>query len=304
MPYVTGTANNQAELLSAIQGACTAHGWTLSGSVLHAGDCHIQLTAGTNSIKVSAGTGIDGSNALTGQAPASAYLGSPYTPEPLSYPCTYNIHVFAAEVFVLVRFGIDAWVWAAWGQSPVQGLPGTGVWFTASTTRDQGYNQLSWWASPPYFGRCYNYSLLQGTGPFWIGELTALGTQSFVHHGLDGGSWTTAMDASGNQYAGTAARAMSGAGYLMAAYQPNLWNGEAALVPIQPYITRGSNKVSIIADLANARYVRLDNLNVEDTITLGTDVWKVYPFYRRDSANRNGIASSSGTLGWAVRYDG
>ena len=85
---------------------------------------------------------------------------------------------------------------------------------------------------------------------------------------------------------------------------PNTWNGEATLLPVQAYLARPSSKVSLIAELGHMRYVRIDNYNAGDIITLGADRWKVFPWWQRNAASRDGADFSSGTLGFAVRYDG
>ena len=87
---------------------------------------------------------------------------------------------------------------------------------------------------------------------------------------------------------------------------PSAWNGESVLVPIQVITSRPSNLWSLVGELTHARYVRLDNLEPGQLITLGPDRWKVYPFYRKDATARDGGdgIDHTGTLGWAIRYDG
>jgi hypothetical protein len=97
---------------------------------------------------------------------------------------------------------------------------------------------------------------------------------------------------------------------IMTKYSPNLWNDESVLTPCTPYVTRGSSKCSIVADIDILRYLRIDTHFAEDIITLGTDKWKVYPMYKRDTTTRIDFGSSygpiqhSGTLAYALRYDG
>jgi hypothetical protein len=90
---------------------------------------------------------------------------------------------------------------------------------------------------------------------------------------------------------------------------PNDFNGGNVLIPIRALIGRSSNTCSIAAQMKNARYVRLDNLNSGDIITFGTDQWKVYPWHRRNATVRNGVqwatgATHTGTCGFAFRYTG
>ena len=71
MAYETGSANSFADLLAALQAACTGNGWTLSGNVLHKGTCYAEVkltqTQGSvvwpnSALGVRACNGIDGSN--------------------------------------------------------------------------------------------------------------------------------------------------------------------------------------------------------------------------------------------------
>lgn len=88
--------------------------------------------------------------------------------------------------------------------------------------------------------------------------------------------------------------------------QPSVWNSEAVLLPIKAFIGRPSAKTSLGADMEFARRLRIDNLTPGDILVLGSDKWKIYPWYRKDVANRNGgiYANHSGTFGWAIRYQG
>ena len=87
---------------------------------------------------------------------------------------------------------------------------------------------------------------------------------------------------------------------------PSAWNGESPLLPIQAYVWRASAKCSLVVDMRHARYLRIDNYEPGQIITLGGDSWKVYPFYRKASSARNGGIGidHTGTFGWAIRYDG
>lgn len=87
---------------------------------------------------------------------------------------------------------------------------------------------------------------------------------------------------------------------------PNTWNSEAVLLPIRAYKVRPSYKISLTADLEHARYTRIDNYTPGQIITLGSERWKIFPWYRKDAVNRNGgyVINHSGTFGWAIRYEG
>ena len=91
---------------------------------------------------------------------------------------------------------------------------------------------------------------------------------------------------------------------------PSAWNSEASLLPIRIVKERPSYKSSLILDCENARHFRIDNMAPGDILTLGSDKWKVFPWYRKNSSvptsnmapptNYNHTAC----LGWAIRYEG
>jgi len=300
MAYITGSANDLAALRSALFNACIVNGWTLSGEVIRKGNVYLRVQIAGNYLTFMGGTGIDGSNNLTGTAPSAARIGRPSTSSPdLVWPLSYEIFVLTNpdEVYLICNYNVELYQWAAFGQSTMPGLSGTGMWCGASL----GSSALGG-ASPisitPTGGSSSSSSTLICPALFWSTGINGNSdVNSFIQHGLDGNAW------SNSTYITTGFRAAA----TLLNELPNNWNSESVLVPIQVFVPRTSgNKMSMLADLAHARYLRIDNHAPGEIITLGSDRWKAYPWYKKDSANRNGGSSltHSGTMGWAVRYDG
>ncbi len=88
--------------------------------------------------------------------------------------------------------------------------------------------------------------------------------------------------------------------------QPSAFSSEAIFLPIQIAVPRASNKTSIVADVKNARYLRIDNYEPGQILTLGNDKWMVFPFHRKNITARNGgdYIDHTGTFGWVIRYEG
>lgn len=283
MAYVTGTANSIADLLTAIQAACTANGWTLAGNVLYKGTCYVEIAVSSAQITIQGGTGIDGSNNLTGRADSKiGYLGAVINSVAFGWPVTYEVFINAApdEVVAEVTYAVNAHQRIGWGQSSVSGLTGTGNWYSGIVTRSNSYSGFDTRGENGYstlypamslFGRFENDSMPHG-----------------VDHRLDATTW---VEKSGVQD-------MLGA----ILRQPSQWNGEACLLPVTAYASRPSGFVSKVLELAHVRFVNIANLNDGQIITLGTDRWKIYPFWRRGTA----LAVSTGSwyAGHAFRYDG
>jgi hypothetical protein len=296
MPYAFGQANDMPSLLAALKTACVDGGWSVnSGTVLSSGDCHVNLIIHADYIEAAAGLGFT-AGALVDPAPGSVRLMNVTDGQLFDWPVKWTAHVFDDEAYFFVNYGADRYAYVAFGQSPVPSLPGKGVWISGYPD-DVPLDGVSYDSTPPYGALQQRGNFFASTGPFFCRQASSP-TNSFLHHGLDGGGWS---DATGD----TVISANRTAGYLLAS-QPSAWNGEAVLLPMQPMMNRPANKRSIVADLSNARYIRIDSMDPETIITLGPDRWKVYPFYRKNAAVPNGDtqADHSGTFAWAIRYEG
>lgn len=161
MPYYTGTANDWAALLSALQSACTSNGWTLSGDVLHKGNCHVQVLVSeysyvraiigggwptkddTRSLYIRPGSGVDGSGQLVDGAMCMPRVGGMYSGRasmdfdciPFTFPVEYDVHVNSDpdEVFLLVKHDVDYFQHLSFGHNPLaEATGGSGCWAAAS----------------------------------------------------------------------------------------------------------------------------------------------------------------------------
>lgn len=283
MAYINGTAATLEALRTAIFSACTAEGWSLSGDVLSKSGMFARVQVVSGTLRLLGGTGIDGSNNLTGAATNFVSIGG----LSIDYPLAYEIFVFDAEIYVVVNYGVDRYQFCAWGKTTVAGVGGTGMWFGATMG-----STLSSALAISFSG-----NTAQPSGAlFWFAWPNNTTRVMYLHHGLDGGGW-----AEGNALAG----AFNTINDLLSLL-PNSWNSEAVLIPARIYLSRPSNKYSLVADAEHFRHVRIDNYEPGQVITLGPDRWKILPWHRKDSANRNGGNSiqHTGTFGWAIRYEG
>lgn len=344
MAYATGTANSFSDLLTALRNACTSNGWTLSGEVLHKGTCYVQTRVGENGqtvdsppsnsmLIIRAGTGIDGSNLLTGASTVT--LGGPRigrlqaasgsTFPDWDWPVTYHCHINTApdEVCFVVNYGAGQYFqMLMFGQSPSSGNAGTGNWhfgtipefgtYTALTRRvnEAGVTPNATQMAPAGMF-CPMIAWLQGNGAY---SMQTDKCNNFQIHGaiID----STGLPDWSNKYysldifnpptydlvvcAGITIMPLM-------SYQPNAWNNESLLLPIQICQPRSSGKMSLIGELGSIRAIRNDFISDGEIITLGSDSWKVYPAYKKNAAVRNGATSGldhSGTMAMAIRYDG
>lgn len=290
MAYVTGTASTLTDLLTAVRNACTANGWVLAGNVLSKGTCYVELKTNSAWLEVRGGTGKDGNNNLTGVT--SMWPGQLCVSSVVAYPLTYFIHLFADpdEVYVVVNYAVSFYETLAFGRSAFPGLVGSGNWYcgglkgTAAPNFD-ARGMTMWQTNFP------SYSLFGGAWSPGSG-LPPWG----VDHSLDGASWSVE-----GGFADSSALFWR---------QPNLWNSESTLAPIRVYASRPSGFRSPVLECANARFVAIDNLTDQQIITLGSDRWKVYPWFRRGPHGgpinfpANPAPYHTIQFGHALRYDG
>lgn len=293
MAYISGTAATFAELVTGIRNACTANGWTLSGEVLHKGTVYQRVLVNGNFIDSQGGTGIDGSNALTGAAASAARIGSLSSDSripPITFPASYQVFISAEpdEVMVVVGYGADLYQWLAWGKSYVS-LPGTGGWFSGTMSS----------ATSTYTAGIYitsnggeSDSVRLCPALFWADQRNTERGE-FVNHGIGAAGWD------GVGIIATRYRAP------LDAITPNAYNNQAVLLPIQCYTTAyGSSKVALVVDVKSIRAISINNLNPGEIITLGADRWKVFPWYKKTTETSIIQGDSTGKYGFAVRYDG
>lgn len=303
MAYLTGTAANITALMDNLRSACTSNGWTLSGNILHKGNCYIRSQINNGFIEWMGGTGKDVSNNLTGAAPRVVRTGD-FRTNALTFPCNYEAFIFSNpdEVVFVINYSTDFYQYVMFGLSDVANLPGVGVYYAASRYAITGGSTALWeFASNPN-GLSSTTDASQGAPAFTGIGSGQLAQSSYIHHGFDGATWTS------DSNTGTGYATSFHANAPLLSLLPSSWNGETVLLPFPIYVNRSTgNKVSLAADLKNIRHCRIDNHSPGATITLGADKWKLYPWYKKNTTVRDGSTSEaqhSGTLGYAVRYDG
>ncbi len=308
MAHFIGQVSSISELKNVLFEALLNSGWIADGSnIMKKNNIAIQCVASGNALACRMGLGASAGSLIT-PSPSDFYLYAIVSSEPFLYPIKYNIHLFDKEVFLIVNWSIDKYTYLMFGQSPVSGLPGSGNWLCSTNAVTSTVSGIDYGYNSPYntINVAYNGSLT--TGPFWgrLGGGTPMADT--FHIQFNGYEWTSIYGGSADfqNEPDPGVKACNGAGRIMADSQPNAWNNQSILAPVMPNISMASNKCVIIGEIINLRYIRLDNLNPEEIVTLGTDRWKVYPFYKKNAAARNNgyRAPHSGTLGYAVRYDG
>ena len=248
-------------------------------------------------------------NAVLNPAPNVVSIGriferSGFPTREIEFPCTYEVMGFAQELYLVANYSVGSYQWLAFGKSTVPGLPGQGGWCGATLG---GFSVAGQGSDPIDIilggGGDSGFGFTSTTGAMFWGVTPSYANEHtrncWVNHGIDAHGWT---------YNGAATSTPIGIRHAapLISLQPSAWNSEAALLPIRAWKERPSFKASLIADLANARHIRIDNLAGGDILTIGSDKWKAFPWYRKGAAARNGGTGidHTGTFGWAIRYQG
>lgn len=317
MAYYSGVANNLSDLLTALTTNLITEGWANPATNIYSkSGVFVKIESVSSRIELRGGTGNSGTTLTGGPTSNGAYDGTvsfaPVT-SVFTYPLNYHLHINTTpdEVYFFANDG-DRWTWMCFGKSQVSGLLGSGNWYGATCPWKSNYSSV--YSSPQAAE-----DATATENPMFFGDPNPSGTTTnqpqgynvSLEHGLDGNTWsksgrdTTAGTDTSTSWSSTSSSLLTIAPiYKLMQAQPNVWNGEAILIRIQSFIRRGSGKYSLVNNLEHCRYIRNTNYSDGDTITLGADVWHVYPMVRKNSstpAPGNSPNLHSGTWGIAVR---
>lgn len=311
MGYYSGTAASLTALRTALLTHAVADGWTLTGDVLSKAGVYFQIQETATNITC---LGCE-DNAVANPAPGVVQIGRIYylagqTTREIAFPCNYEVFGFAQELYLVANYDVDSYQWMAFGKSTVPGLPGQGGWCGATIGSTIPNGQSSGVYAPISLQQTGISAIAQGISGMTAAQLFVTNQSATYNLTPYRASWVNSgLDANGWWFDTTNSAAPS-VGILpvleLLWQQPSVWNTEATLLPLRAWKRRPSYKISLIADLANARMIRIDNLAPGDILSIGSDQWKVFPWYRKDVSARNGATSANhtGTFGWAIRYEG
>jgi hypothetical protein len=317
MAFYTQQVNSFEAIQQAVLAALASEGWTVSGSVVSKGGICAKITINANYLRLYCGTGISGGEITGGPKMVTGQPGTKLDVcigrvlrsgswSPFAFPAKLLLFIFDSEVYIVLNNNVEEYQYLAFGKSGVPGIPGTGNWFAgtfqyAAIGNGNGGNSFN---MTEMVGGAYYQNNKSACGIFWNNDvansLPYNGYNSWFHHGfLD-------VTLHGDTTAWMYSLAQAPLAPLYAT-QPNAWNSESILLPLRAYAQRPEATISLVGELQNARLVRIDYLTPEQIITLGQDKWMALPWFKKDTANRNGstlTSNATGTLGWAVRYEG
>ena len=126
----SGVATSYANLLTSLQAACTAAGYSLNGNVLSKGTLFVEVAVQAYGLPVQAGTG-QTAGVLTGRSNyqlsylgLNVFTGSPtVVGHPVVFPVNYDIYIGTApdEVYLFINYEVNCYQYIGFGQSNMPG---------------------------------------------------------------------------------------------------------------------------------------------------------------------------------------
>lgn len=316
MAFQTGSFSSAADLIATIKTFASANGWLVSGDVIYRGSVYTALTIEavtddmtSERIRVQGGTG-ESAGVLTGASSGSAYcLGGIYTGTSstfdFAFPATYYLFNYASPdtIICIARSNEGLYFnWLTFGVLTKYGSYTGGEFFGATHGRPGKLARPS--MQPKWHA---NNSTGRGTmAPFWdMTETAYYLPNTYVRSDLGAEAWI-GENGPGNTVD------VNLCAYSLITRTPNAWNGQAAMAPFWVRAKRPDGFYSLLGLFEHARNIRVTNYEATDIITLGSDRYMTFPFFRKsvvypDGALYTGGTSGlyvSGTLGWAIAYDG
>lgn len=303
MAFQSGTFSSFTDLHGTIKGFAIANGWTNPGGldVLTKSGQYVRLvlnTTGTDYILIQGGTGETGGvlDTTNGQNVRMSENQDPIGQMP--FPGDYYLFAHAAPdcIFCVIKYNSIYHQHLAWGDITKYGTWNGGAW-TSSTAN----------ATSRVFGTVIDAAAIDVSNNWCSGCF--LFTENSAGNGSGAGA-TMLCDIDGNEWLRTlwynngTTYGPPDAGFSGSQQATNFCrkldptHEQPVLAPCTILMNRPSAKTSIIGDIPHVRYLRVDNYNPADIITVGSDKWMVFP-HRHKTGTRN-----SGGNGWAIAYDG
>lgn len=317
MAYATGSASSCANVLQSLATFCTSYGWTVDNNAaysggwwlaIHKGTCYLnfQVPSGDGLIYVSGATGFSSSSAPNAQANSSnqfacnpGQTASGVNPGPYvayhffsSTSGTYLHCVIEVTSNVFAHFHTGQLNTVGGASPAIYVSPSNWIRYSPSSPSDNYPSDPDTSYNVKPFCSNYNASVANNAA------VACTVDSSFRWFPFYGGTSPGRMGALGDDYF------QAGNWSVSAEHRsPNTFNGVAVLTPITFFVERAAGNIySLIGEAPDVRFVNMKNNNAKDEITLGSDVWKLFPIIANNpTINVGGAAVSSYPYGLAFK---
>ncbi len=322
MTYQTGQVANVTNLNSLIRSFAIANGWTANDPYISKGLSNVNLFLADLSIPHTLEWDytlmITGANSSAGLQPAM-YARSIYIP-PSSWPVTYHLQSWTNPdmIVCILNYDTDRIQVIFFGdmvkvhnsafvggnmffasRGATHPLTSAGLYSLTDTVLNAG----------THFGT-QDTGIYNSPSSIPFASVNSQDTPGMgIHVEIDGTIW----DGGYADNFSTDQCKVSLTDYTVSSLfrSPNAWNSQSHLIPMHLQFAMADSLFGYMGYVEHLRLIRVDNYNIGDIITLGTDKWKIYPWVKKSTIARNGTQLNSsdgyyhsGTVGLAVRYDG
>ena len=272
MAYSTGTAASASALITTVKTLSQSAGWSVSGDILSKGNCYIQLKEVTSRVEIKVGENASMTTNTGGSRKEYA-----------SYPCTYHIFTQPDSVAVILEHSGNKVAWLLFGT-----LDNVDPNETFGTYGLASGNPLSSYVFRHYYNDITgNYdSSVSSCVPFTPTNPSNVNSRSVL----------SSMDTTETKKA----ELMKVVGARLHS-TPNSYGQQGVLTPLDLVVKRASNLYSPVGHPPYIRLVRIDHLTFGQELTLGSDVWKIFPCSLKTPAETVGTsATASMSIGIAL----
>jgi hypothetical protein len=308
MAYQTGTVTSTSDLASVITNFAVANGWTLNSGVLSKAGAYIRLQViSVSELRIDAAR--NGNFSTPDISPLYSRIFN------TTWPSTATYHIVAFSnpdtVWCTINFDVIKFQHIGFGTIEKYGTWNGGQWFHAQHTQESGSKDGNVTSYIDGDVVPLNSMITTECALFWGGRMND-NVVTFRDNGpskiqcdLRGNVWEPPPSTTGNQIY------MPQIVTPIHKTNPNAFNGQTVLTPFTPFLKGGDGYFMPIGRIGHLRFVKLANYDPGDVITIGSDKWKVFPWYIKDTTKPDGertptssATQSTGILGVAVRYDG
>lgn len=291
--YFTGTINSNVDMLTAINNACVAAGWTLTSGVLTSGDIAVKLETQTGRLMAQIGTGRSGSALVNPCVPkfGLGFSTGTGTAGAIVYPATYHIFAFDDEVYVALNYRLDYYEWLCFGRA--KDVPvGEGQFMSGAITDQYAYhaneNRLATvFEVASYIPGRSRVTDWQTTSSSYTEQryrpILLYSSNVVIRTSLRGSAeWLSSKN-------GTTAALLNQVyahtilGDIFLLYSPGDNFYTAAFSPLSFMIPNpgGVDGAKIFGRLDKIRLMRNDFVTPGDVVTFGSESWQCFPVIRR-----------------------
>ncbi|MBS0364900.1 MAG: hypothetical protein JSR67_03640 [Proteobacteria bacterium] len=316
MAYATGsTPSNATAVLQALATWCTGYGWTVDNNAaysggwwlaVHKGACFLNYVVPSTNDRITMYGATGFSGAATPSTQAQTSLGFQITPLVGPYSA-YHFFSSSSATYLHVCLEVASNVFAHMHGGLLSSFGGASPGIYVSVSAWNSYtNTGSGDTSSSYPDGSHNVRPFD-TGPNYYsvgsGAVCATVDTTFRWFGMGGGNYFVSpnrVDMLGFTTQSTQRPPWNRSGLTRS---PNSFDGVAVLFSIPIFAERAAGGIySMIGEVPDVRMVNMTNNNAKDEITIGTDVWKLYPLVANSSmVNTSGANASSYPYGLAFR---